>query len=134
MYYTGPDIAKLYNPYDGDPAASDQHFKAIPVLAIDEMDKVKWSEWNIEMIGNMIDHRYRNQESKVTLFAMNAPPEQWSNADRLTYLASRLRDGRFGRRWPEHLMDALPAAANGDPFIPGYINLDMPDLRPALRR
>ncbi len=64
-----------------------------PVLAIDEMDKVKESEWLHEFRFKFLDHRYRsalNKES-LTVFAGNLNPvEIFDDA-----LVDRFRDGRF---------------------------------------
>lgn len=64
-----------------------------PVLAIDEMDKVKESEWLLEFRFKFLDHRYRSAVNKasLTLFAGNLnPAEIFDEA-----LVDRFRDGRF---------------------------------------
>jgi hypothetical protein len=37
-----------------------RRLKAIPILAVDEMDKLKWSAWQIQHIREVIEHRHRN--------------------------------------------------------------------------
>ena len=52
-------------------------FGTVPFLAIDELDKLKMSEWIIEQITDLIDRRYRlgcdNQAG--TMIAMNGKPD-----------------------------------------------------------
>lgn len=65
--------------------------RAARVLAIDELDKVKESDWVIEFRNQLIDYRYRfgldNQCG--TVFAMNGEIDLLPE-----WLSSRLRDGR----------------------------------------
>lgn len=63
----------------------------IPVLCIDELDKVKYTEWVQEVETQLIDARYRLGIAGElgTVLAMNG------DIDNLpTHLQSRLRDGR----------------------------------------
>lgn len=108
--------------------------KKIPVLAIDEVDKIKWTPWQIQQIGEVLEHRHRHADTHVTLFAMNRPPWEWSNAGDVEHIASRLSDGRFYRRWPEDKLRWLPKCANGDAELPGLFEVTLPDIRPTLRR
>jgi chromosomal replication initiation ATPase DnaA len=120
-----------------------QRLKDIPILAIDEMDKIKWTPWQVQHIGEIFEHRHRNVETHVTLLAMNRPPEQWSNPDDVEHIASRLRDGRFNRLWPDEYKDDVPACAHkrmgnkGELLgyeLPGLFEVTLPDIRPTLRR
>jgi len=64
---------------------------AVPVLAIDEVDKIKATEWAIERETAILDKRYRLGLARHvgTLLAMN------TNPDRLPeWISSRLADGR----------------------------------------
>jgi len=108
--------------------------KNVPVLAIDEMDKIKWTPWQVQQIGEIFEYRHRNADSRVTILAMNKPPWQWSNAGEVEHIASRLQDGRFYRRWPEEELRWLPACANGEPELPGLFEVTLADIRPTLRR
>lgn len=114
--------------------AAKQLLKKIPVLAIDEMDKIKWTPWQVQHIGEVIEYRHRFADTRVTLLAMNKPPHQWSNADEVEHIASRLSDGRFYRKWPEEYRGKLPRCANVDAELPGLFEVTLPDIRPTLRR
>lgn len=66
-------------------------FERVRVLAIDEFDKIRMTEWATEQITDLIDRRYRlGIEGKAgTLIAMNSDP-----AAQPIWIASRLLDGR----------------------------------------
>jgi DNA replication protein DnaC len=63
-------------------------FERIPVLAIDELDKVKVTDWVLEQLTDLIDRRYRMADDGKggTLIAMNAPVD-----DQPSWIASRLK-------------------------------------------
>jgi DNA replication protein DnaC len=63
----------------------------VPVLCIDELDKVKPTEWVVELQTQLIDLRYRRGLSREsgTVFAMNGTLDTLPD-----WFASRLRDGR----------------------------------------
>ena len=112
--------------------AAKMRLKQLPVLAIDEMDKIKWSPWQIQQIGEVIEYRYRHAERLVSLFAMNRPPQEWLSAAGAEHIASRFRDGRFHRQWPEGIK--RPTCLNGSSDVPGLFGVQLPDVRPTLRR
>lgn len=62
------------------------------VLAIDEMDKAKTTEWLEEFRFHFLDERYRQgvNGDTVTIFASNSNPDELPMA-----LYDRVRDGRF---------------------------------------
>lgn len=66
-------------------------FATVPVLAIDEVDKVKASDWTIERESALIDKRYRLGISRRagTLLAMNKDPHTLPE-----WISDRLYDGR----------------------------------------
>lgn len=66
-------------------------FATVPVLAIDEADKVKVSDWTIERESSLIDKRYRLGLSRMagTLIAMNKDPHTLPE-----WISDRLYDGR----------------------------------------
>lgn len=68
-----------------------KRFKRVRVLAIDEFDKVKVSEWVRELETDVIDRRYRDGLSGLTgtVIAMNESPNALPD-----HIQSRLRDGR----------------------------------------
>lgn len=72
-----------------------QQFIDARVLAIDEMDKVRATDWVIELRGALLDRRYRDaiDGASGTLFAMNSAPD--SDSFMPDWLTSRLYDGRF---------------------------------------
>jgi len=65
--------------------------ECVRVLCIDELDKVRWTEFVEEQITDLINARYRLglDWSVGTVIAMNAHPESLP-----TWIYSRLRDGR----------------------------------------
>lgn len=88
-------IREAYNAPDDDRRGSAwqrmERYATIPILCIDEVDKVKPSEWTIERETAIFDKRYRLGLARQagTLLAMN------SNPDRLPdWIYSRLSDGR----------------------------------------
>ncbi len=64
----------------------------IPILCIDEFDKVKGTEYVHERRMRLVDDRYADaiEQKTVTIFASNESPESFDN-----YLTDRFRDGRF---------------------------------------
>ena len=77
---------------DGDDAhARLKRFMAVPVLCLDEIDKVKGSEWVTEQLTALVDARYRSAVigESGTVLALNSDP-----AGLPGWIASRLRDGR----------------------------------------
>jgi len=67
-------------------------FGTVPFLAIDELDKVKWTPWVEEQITDLIDRRYRlAQDQKAgTMLAMNGDPR-----DLPVWIYSRLSQGEI---------------------------------------
>lgn len=68
-----------------------KRFEMVRVLAIDEFDKIKPTEWTLEQLTEIIDRRYRLGLSGCagTVIAMNGDPRQQPE-----WIASRLLDGR----------------------------------------
>lgn len=153
MYFNINDLAALLSPGEdpevdgfryvpGVPDANLNRLKNVPVLAIDEIDKVKWSAWQVQKIGALIEHRHRNADKLVTLFAMNKHPDLWS-AGEIDHLIDRWMDGRFNRFWPKDQEHHLPAclaeykeSVGGvtSYYAPGFFNTKMPSMRRAMRR
>lgn len=143
-YFNSSEIVTLLSPGDeheidgfrvvGNFEAAKLQLKHIPVLAIDEMDKLKWSAWQIQQLGEVLEFRHRYANCRVTLLAMNRPPWEWSNASDVEHIASRLRDGRFYRPWPADKLRWLPKCAGGKPEVPGLFEVTLADIRPTLRR
>jgi DNA replication protein DnaC len=68
-----------------------QRFAEVPVLALDELDKVRWTEWAQVQLTELIDKRYRGgpEGASATIIAMNDDPHGLPE-----WIASRLLDGR----------------------------------------
>lgn len=149
VYFNAGDVVALLSPGEdkeidgfrhvpGNPDANKRRLMVVPVLAIDEIDKLPWSNWQIQQIGEVIEYRHRNADTLVTLFAMNNPPEGWNHGDKVEHIASRLNDGRFYRAWPEGMktLPCLQPSPNvaGRYEVPGLFEVTLPDVRPILRR
>jgi DNA replication protein DnaC len=76
---------------DGDAYDRLKRLEKVRVLCLDELDKVKWTDWVEEQITDLIDARYRlGLDWEVgTVIAMNASPDTLP-----VWIYSRLRDGR----------------------------------------
>ena len=66
-------------------------FEKVRVLAIDELDKVRPTDWMLEQLTNLVDKRHRRglDRTNGTLIAMNTDPALQDD-----WIASRLMDGR----------------------------------------
>jgi DNA replication protein DnaC len=92
VYYTLPDLLdKLRDGYSDDGFSGlYERLVNVPVLALDELDKVRLTEWAKEKLYQLCDARYRDRDRRGTLFASNTRPD---TADpELGYLASRMAD------------------------------------------
>jgi hypothetical protein len=154
MYFNADEITAMLTPGDdkeidgmshihGDPGAYLNYLKRIPVLAIDELDKIPWSTWQIQKIGALIEHRHINAARCVTLLAMNRSPWHWHNAGAVRHIAERLADGRYNRYWPDQFLSSLPGCLadfkdnlNGKTahYAPGLFEVKAPSMRSQLRR
>ena len=68
-----------------------ERLKTVPVLAVDELDKYRATDYAEEAIFKLFDHRYRARRTLATLIGYNR-----ERSDRIPpFLASRIRDGRF---------------------------------------
>jgi hypothetical protein len=88
-----------------------ERIKSVRMLAIDEFQAIKVTDWRLEQLRNVIDRRWRDglDRKSFTLLAMNEDP---ASLERRIY--SRLQDGRNG---------TTPIVQNDDS-----------DMRPLLRR
>jgi DNA replication protein DnaC len=94
VYYTLPDLLdKLRDSYsdDGFSTLFDRLVK-VPLLALDEVDKVRLTDWAQEKMYQLFDARYRDLDTRGTLFALNVEPEPTDEA--IGYLYSRMHDRR----------------------------------------
>lgn len=69
-----------------------ERIKAIKVLAIDEVDKIRMTEFSTEFQFDFLDERYRQaiHGETVTIFAGQTSPLELPDP-----LSSRIQDGRF---------------------------------------
>jgi DNA replication protein DnaC len=90
-----------------------ERVKSIRMLAVDEFQGIKITDWRLEQLRNIVDRRWRDgiDGKSFSIFAMNEDP-----ASLEARVWSRLRDGRN--------------ALSGKPVI---VNNDA-DMRPLLRR
>lgn len=65
-----------------------QRYERVRVLAVDELDKIKVTDWVLEQLTDLIDRRYRMAEDNAggTLIAMNESPDFLP-----AWIASRLK-------------------------------------------
>lgn len=154
IYVNADDLVAMLSPGDdpevdgfryvpGNPDANLNRLKQVSVLAIDEIDKLKWTGWQIQKVGALIEHRHRNAEKLVTLFAMNKHPDKWPNAREVDHLTDRWLDGRFNRYWPKEKETFLPAclaeykeSIEGVThyYAPGFFQARLPSMRRTQRR
>jgi hypothetical protein len=153
VYYTASEIAAKLTDWSGesadipgDPSKFCERLKRAAVLAIDELDKIRWSQWIVRTLGDVLDYRHRHAEELVTILTMNHGPERWPTEKGvyIEHIASRLADGRFNRFWPEAHRAKLPAClanyydvdaeGNRRHYAPGLFVVSLPDVRPSLRR
>jgi hypothetical protein len=80
------------NDGDEDAASKIDWWQNLPILAIDEFNRVKESEWSNERRFALMDMRYVQavRHETVTLIASNTAPNQQDS-----YLRDRILDGRF---------------------------------------
>lgn len=127
IYVTFIDLADwIRDAYNEPPDKTTAHQRLLAicsahVLCIDEIDKVKESEWTKQFRSDLFDKRYRAALDGValTLFAMNKNPE--IVFDDMDWLLSRLMDGRFAIDYK----DNRP--------VPAIIENRDSDIRPYLR-
>lgn len=89
------------------------------VLCLDEVEKFSTTPWAEEKFYQLMEHRYRNWATTLTLLATNAPIdprrlEKWEGATLPGYLLSRVQDGRFWQLdqfW--QVSDVRPALRRG---------------------
>lgn len=88
----GFNEVKTTGEYSGRAYVRAQRFLSIRVLAIDELDDARDTEWKIEFEKGLFDRRYRDGNSHLTgtVLATNQRPEKFLDAK----IVSRIRDGR----------------------------------------
>jgi len=81
---------------DGEYDARVEYLRGLPLLAIDEFQRARQTEWAKEADARVLDARYQRAGECVTLFAANFGPREYSN-----WFASRLAQFQPGEL---HLM------------------------------
>lgn len=79
------------------------------VLAFDEIDKIKMSDWTFEQLNLLLDYRHRNIDTCVTLVATNLVPE--TSQDGISIFRKKHPD--FGYL-DDRLADAVVVGMGGD--------------------
>jgi hypothetical protein len=71
-----------------------RRFEFVPVLAVDELDRVQWTEWAGEQLFAILDERYSH--GRATWFASNTGPSALASTNRsLGALVSRISAGEI---------------------------------------
>lgn len=93
VYYTLPDLLAVLRESVGENVYNRQHTRilSVRVLAIDEVDKARLTDWAKEQIYTLVDSRYRLRHTQGTVFAMNVQPDH--HDPELGYLYSRMGEG-----------------------------------------
>ena len=93
IYITAHDLIEYLKAGIGDDDNSvDDRLRSIsdiPVLCLDELAAVRWTDWVAEQIESLLDIRY--QLRRATVLAMDKPPEDYLSHR----LCSRLKEGRI---------------------------------------
>lgn len=88
------DLRSAYSTENPSEASANrlEYWTDVPVLAIDEFDRIRLTEYAAERRFALMDHRYENalREKSVTIMASNSDPSDLDG-----YLADRIFDGRF---------------------------------------
>lgn len=94
VYATMPDVLdylrSAFNPKNEDESFEGRWKLLIecPVLCLDEMDEFSATEWARERFLRLVDERWRNRDSRLTVVALNGDPRHL-----LPKVASRLMQG-----------------------------------------
>jgi DNA replication protein DnaC len=67
------------------------YYRKLPVLAVDEVDRVNLTPWAMETTYRLLDSRFNSRGELLTVVACNLSPLQMP--ENLGYLASRMRGG-----------------------------------------
>lgn len=66
-------------------------YRTVKVLAIDEVDKIKLTDWAKQTIFRLLDSRYNDSPFLLTMLALNVQPNDYE----MGYLTSRMSGGVF---------------------------------------
>lgn len=92
-YWTMPALKMHLQGGIGQPGGVEQRLNElleIPVLAIDELDKIAMTDWMLETVAHLVDQRWIAAKARrqITLWAMNEEP-------RSAWIKSRLLDSTW---------------------------------------
>ena len=95
-YVSLPDLlSDIRSGYSEDKrGAAEEHlyiYRSVPVLCVDELDKVNMTDWAGETIYRLLDHRYSVMDAMLTVLATEAEPNEL--VGNMSYLASRIKAG-----------------------------------------
>lgn len=65
----------------------------MPLLAVDEVDRVSLTQWTSETIFRILDARYQSADRRATLLVSNTAPDAMKAE--YAYLVSRMRSGQI---------------------------------------
>lgn len=91
-------LADVRDQFDSGARAAEavlEKYRAIRVLAIDEVDRVNWTEWAKEAAFRILDGRYDKSYCQLTILASNTEPNRFGEV--LGYLASRIKSGEMAK-------------------------------------
>ena len=140
-YYTVPNLAIKLTTFNGDgeqvrPEILIQRLKRVTVLILDEADKITWTAWKMQLLGEVIDYRSQHSDSLVTVIVANTEPMTWQAKEdvNLEPINSRMKDRLHNRIWPSEYLDRLPDCLRGYVldglhYAPGYFQVTLPDAR-----
>jgi DNA replication protein DnaC len=85
-------VREKFGEGSGSVEAAIDYYRAIPVLAMDEIDRVNMTPWATETTYRLLDSRFNSRDELVTVIACNLSPLQLPAE--FGYLASRMRGGQ----------------------------------------
>jgi len=92
----GDLLGEIRATYSDDETIDEQDVRArygnVPVLALDEIDRISDTGWARSTLFAILDERHRRMDQGITAMATNADPGNWPGFE---YLVSRLHSGEM---------------------------------------
>jgi hypothetical protein len=85
------EIKATFNDANANPQAVLRAYQRYLLLAVDEIEKVGTSNYDMQQLFVLFDERYRSIDQAATILATNCPPDELPVM--YSYLSSRLQDG-----------------------------------------